>query len=211
LSADDDSQAGESEATEGQADHLRRLDNRLDGIYDYVESLEETIANQSAEIQRLREELEQEREARQRAEADLKRDIRDLDDRTDIQRFVERAESANGEQRSMALLQHLKRKALKRQRDGREPIAMMDHAAADEALHYPEVDRTTIYSDMRRVTRWVSDDEMCWYDSGELWLDLSVESSTLPRPDEICGASTTGPTGVSGETTGNQPENQTPR
>lgn len=178
MSADDDSKNPESEAQQGQ-DAITRLEDRLDLVVEFYGELEERLGQAQAERAQLREELEAEREARKQAEAALHDRVDAVEEETDLLRLVDRVDGATGKQRSSALLQHLRRKAQQRQRDGREPVAMLDKDSATEALHHPDIDRTQFYKDMERVTRWFDDSGICWYDSGELWLDLTSTDGKL--------------------------------
>lgn len=202
MAPDDGSKDPEPEGPPGQPEHDQvedAIDSRLDGIVEYVESLEEsidglrqTVVQQDCELERKEERIiELEQEFRDR--------IEELEERTDMLRLVEQADAADGKQRSQALLQHLKRKAQSRQRDGHDPVAVIDAEAAEEALHHPDVHRTTIYSDMERVERLIGDKQACRYKDGELRLDLTGD--TDQHSLDICGSSTTETTGVTGEPT----------
>lgn len=172
MSADDDSRnPGESEASTGQAD-LAQLEDRIDLAVEYIGELEERLGHAEAERDQLREELEAERQARQEAIAALRERISDVEAWTDMRRLVERVDGATGKQRSMALVQHLQRKAVQNERNGKRPRARLNKESAEEALHHPDIGRTQVYKDMQRAAGWFPKD-VCWYDSGELWLDTS--------------------------------------
>lgn len=151
------------------------LTQRLNAMRRRMEALE-------AENQELRDavaELQQTHETRDAVIQRHTERLDDLDRRTDLLQLVEQTDDMTGEQRSAALLQHLKRKAENRADD--EPSrAAVDHGEAEEALHYPDVERTTIYRDMERCERLVGDDNVCWYDDGELVLNLDVDEATQP-------------------------------
>jgi hypothetical protein len=54
---------------------------------------------------------------------------------------------------------------------------------AEAALHHPDVDRTTIYDDMRRAVRLVDNKNVLWYESssgGASRLKLDLEAGELP-------------------------------
>lgn len=187
MSADDDSKNPESEASTGQPDRLTLVESRIDSNVEYVERLEERLgqeeAKRHAEIESLREELTAEREARQ----DLAERVAELEDATDLLRLVDRVDAADGPMRSAALLQHLRRKVKRRQRDGNDPVAEVDREAAKEALHHPNIHRTTLYSDMERVAGWFNNG-VCRYADGRLRLDLTDTRGELPHPTKSVDA-----------------------
>jgi len=130
---------------------------------------EELLYKDIAALEERVEELEA-----QLAQVEALRDrVDEIDARTDIMQLVEDSDDLDGEARSIRLLQHMQRKA---SRNNLSRISLT-RDQADEALHYPDVDRTTIYSDMRRCTRLVCDDDICWYnstDTSELFLDVAA-------------------------------------
>lgn len=105
------------------------------------------------------EELEDEVERLQR----LEERVAEIDARTDMLQVVEEADQMDGEQRSITLLQHMHRK-LQRNADDRVHLTRDE---AQEALSYPDIHRTTYYSDMRRCADLVGDDDICWYDDSD--------------------------------------------
>lgn len=208
---DDGAEDRGPEGANGQA--MMRLESQVDGILDRVEILEKRVADLEDENENLRDERDAERRQRKELERELKTKIGELDDRTDMMRYVEDSENSSGERRAVALLQHLRRKAGKKRREGGDPKARVDRDQAASALHHPEIDRTTYYDDMRRVTRFVGDNDVCWYDDGELYLDLSNGTVRLPKPRDrgrapqtgdgagVCGGSTTDSTAEEGRDT----------
>jgi len=104
--------------------------------------------------------------------------VDDIDARTDIMQLVEDSDDLDGKGRSIRLLQHMQRKA---SRQNLTTISLT-RDQADEALHYPDVDRTTIYTDMRRCVRLLGDEAICWYegsdqgthDESEVYLDVTA-------------------------------------
>lgn len=89
--------------------------------------------------------------------------VDDLDARTDIMQLVDDSDDLSGKARSLRLLQHMQRKATRQSMDR---IALT-HGQAEEALHYPDLDRTTIYTDMRRCETLVEDDAIAWYETAD--------------------------------------------
>jgi hypothetical protein len=89
--------------------------------------------------------------------------VNDIDARTDMLQLVEDSDDLDARGRSIRLLQHMQRQA------GRNGLSRvrLDHEAAVEALHYPDLDRTTIYTDLRRCARLIGDQELCWYESAD--------------------------------------------
>lgn len=102
----------------------------------------------------------------------------DLERRTDMLQLVEDVDEMAAKQRSITILQHMHRKLLAS--DDLDAI----HLTKDDvetALHFPDIDRTTYYTDMRRCQRLVGNDDICWYkkasegdlDEAAVYLDLS--------------------------------------
>jgi chromosome segregation ATPase len=104
----------------------------------------------------------------------LQQRVAELDDRTDMLSLVEDADQADGQQRSAALIQHLVRAAQRREQRDEPPRQAVDRAEAEQALHYPDVDRTAIYHDMQRAERLFGDEAVLWYDDGELKINLEA-------------------------------------
>jgi len=89
--------------------------------------------------------------------------VDDLDARTDIMQLADDSDDLSGKARSLRLLQHMQRKAT---RQGMDRIALT-HEQAVEALHYPDLDRTTIYTDLRRCARLIGDQDICRYEKAD--------------------------------------------
>lgn len=159
-----------------------------------LEAYKKGLENAWEAIDGLKEQLGEERAERRRLQAeneDLRAEIERLDARTDLLRLVEQSDDMTGKQRSVALIQHLRR-AAERQRDrGRPAKSSVDRDDAESALQFPDVDRTTIYDDMRRAVRLVDNEAILWYESnsgGESRLKLDLEAGDLPS--EIVGQPT---------------------
>lgn len=161
----------ESDGDDGSVPNLAALQNRMDALRVKIGQLEDELAERDQRIDELEVALEEEREAR----ADLEERVADVEQRTDMLALVDRVDDLDGRQRSAALLQHLKREA--EAGDGPDR-ASLDRDAAERALQFPDVDRTTIYDDMARAERLVGDDAVCAYTDGTLRLDL--EAGELP-------------------------------
>jgi septal ring factor EnvC (AmiA/AmiB activator) len=156
-------------------------DGALEEVLTRVEAL-------STQLDDLREQLREERSRRQDLEDELgacgeridglEDAVTRLDARTDLLEIVESADEMGARQRSATLVQHLHRAAMARERRGEPPAAAVNRDEAEEALHYPDVERTTIYRDMERAARLVGDEDVLAYTSGELRLDLAA--GTLP-------------------------------
>lgn len=150
-----------SDLDNGPSAQILEFESRLDALSTQVSSLRDHLEQAQIERTELREEIEQLRAEK----AALQRQTEQLDARTDLLELVKNADTVDGEQRSIALIQHLKRAAeQKRQRD-QTARASVTHQEAKIALHHPDVDRTTIYDDMRRAARLVGDKHVLWYDS----------------------------------------------
>lgn len=158
---------------------IEDLTARLDALSTGHETLVE-------EVEYLQEQLQEEREERQQLASEnerLREEIGELRSRTDLLKLVENSDEMGGRQRSVTLIQHLRR-AAERERDrGQKAKASVNREEAESALQYPDVDRTTIYDDMRRATRLVGDEAVLWYESssgGGSRLKLNLEAGDLP-------------------------------
>ena len=150
---------------------------RIQALANKVGALEEELRDEQEARRDLQETVDEQRETIAR----LKRRVAELDDRTDMLSLVEDADKADGQQRSAALIQHLVRAAERREQRGEPPRQAVDRAEAEQALHYPDVDRTTIYDDMRRAERLVGDEDVLQYSDGELTINLeAADGGTLP-------------------------------
>jgi septal ring factor EnvC (AmiA/AmiB activator) len=153
-----------------------------------VQALESRLDALSTQVSGLREELHEERDERAELEDaladrderidELEAEIARLDARTDILEVVENADKMTGKQRAVTLVQHLHRAAKARERRDEPPAATVDRDEAEEALHFPDIDRTTIYRDMERAARLI-DGSALRYENGELRLDL--DAGSVPR------------------------------
>lgn len=153
---------------------VQALGARLDALSKQVSGLREELHDERDE----REELEDELTARDERIDELEAEVARLDARTDILEVVENADKMSGKQRAVTLVQHLHRAAKARERRDEPPAATVDRDEAEEALHYPNIDRTTIYRDMERAARLIDGDAL-QYTNGELRLDL--DAGSLPR------------------------------
>ena len=166
----------------------------LDELRAKVEGFRDGLRSAWEAIDRLEEQLEEERVQRRRVEAqneDLRDQVEHLAARTDLLRLVENSDKLTAKQRSVALIQHLRRAAEKQRDRDRQAKASMNREEAERALQYPAIDRTTIYNDMRRAARLVDNQDVLRYVSasgGESRLRLSLEAGRLPG--EITGQRT---------------------
>lgn len=109
--------------------------------------------------------------------ARLEARIDELEERTNLLALVEDADQLEAEQRSVAILQHMHRKIRHNDLD-RVSLTRDD---VKDALHYPDLHRTTFYEDMKRCQRLVGDEDVCKYvpreeshlDGAHVTLDLS--------------------------------------
>lgn len=156
-----------------------------------VETFRDGLASAWAEIDGLKEHLEEEREARQRLEEaneSLQEEIARLDARTDLLRLVESSDDMDAKQRRVALIQHLKQAAERNRSRDRDAKASVNRNEAEAALQYPDINRTTIYDDLRKAPGLVQDEDVLWYESssgGNSRLKLDLENCDLPG--EIVG------------------------
>ena len=153
---------------------VQELSARMDALSKQVSGLREELHDE----REVREKLEDELEARDQRIDELEAEVGRLDARTDILEVVENADKMSGKQRAVTLVQHLHRAAKARERRDEPPAATVDRDEAEEALHFPDIDRTTIYRDMERAARLI-DGKALQYRNGELRLDL--DAGTLPR------------------------------
>lgn len=159
---------------------LETYRNGLENAWDAIDELQEQLQEERKERKRLEEENE-----------NLRNEIERLDARTDLLHLVESSDEMDGRQRSVALIQHLQRAAEKNRERGREAKASVNREEAEGALHHPDVDRTTIYDDMRRAVRLVGNESVLKYESssgGGSRLKLNLEAGDLPA--EVAGQHT---------------------
>jgi predicted RNase H-like nuclease (RuvC/YqgF family) len=151
-----------------------RLDHdRLEDLEDNVHAALQGLKAAREENDELRSELEAAREQIEALESEVQR----LDARTDLLSLVDDIDGMDAKQRSTTLIQHLKR-AAERRRDRDQPAkASLNRDEAETALQHPDVDRTTIYTDMERAAQLVDDDDVLTYthSDGEKRLILSLE------------------------------------
>ena len=151
-----------------------------------LETFQEGLGNAWDAIDDLEEQLEEERAERRRLEEEnekLRNRLDELDARTNLLRLVENSDDLASDQRQIALIQHLKQGAERERERGREAKASVNREEADAALKYPDIDRTTIYDDMRRAAALVENDKVLRYESasgGESRLKLNLEAGDLP-------------------------------
>ena len=157
------------EEVEGQ---LNAIQDGHDNAWDAIETLQDELKKVRTEQRRLQE-----------SQDDLRDAVDHIDSRTDLLRLVENSNEMSGKQRSVALIQHLRRAAIRERERGRAAKASINREEAERALQYPDIDRTTIYTDMDRAERLVDDKEILWYEShsgGDSRLKLNLEVGELP-------------------------------
>lgn len=109
----------------------------------------------------------------------LYQELEEVKQRTDLLRLLEEDSKPSGEQAQAALVQHLYRKAKQREEKlGRRPTASLDREQAAEALHHPDVHRTTYNKWMQRAADRV-DSAALQYDDGRLKINL--QAGDLPE------------------------------
>lgn len=154
------------------------LQRRVEALSSLVDTVEEDLQDELDTLRAEREELAERVDELEQELREVRTDVDRLDARTDMLELVEQANEMNATQRAATLLQHLARAARRQHDRGGDRRAAVNRDEAEEALHYPDVERTTIYRDMERVARLVGDETICWYADGELRLDL--EAGDLP-------------------------------
>jgi len=151
-----------------------------------LETFQEGLGNAWDTIDDLEEQLEEEREERRRLEEEnekLRGEIERLDARTDLLSLVENSDEMTAKQRRVTLIQHLKKAAVRERERGRDAKASVNKDEAEAALRYPNIDRTTIYDDLREAPSLVGEKSVLWYESssgGESRLKLNLEKGDLP-------------------------------
>lgn len=136
-------------------------EDRIDDLEDGLDHLSDELIDIQLEYEA---ELEQQSatiETQQQTINRLKERVDELDERTDMLRVIEKADQSDYEQRTATLLMHLRRNVESEVDRGRDPIASLTKEDARHALHDPDIDRTTYYSDFERAVRWVGDTEIC--------------------------------------------------
>lgn len=167
-----------SEAPDAQSSAQSTPDG-FDG--DYVEFLHELVVDLRVEVDELKEETETLRDENDRLEERIESneaEIAALDERTDIMAMVEQSDDPSAKQRRSMLLLHMKQMAEQRAKSGKKRAYTVTQEKANEALHAPDIHRTTFYSDFRAIERWVGNKDVCEYipDSGgesRLKIDLT--------------------------------------
>lgn len=142
-----------------QAARLERQSQLVQQLVDQLEAAEE-------ERDDLREQLQE-----------VRADVDDIDQRTDLLRLVEESDDLAPEQRSAILVEAARKKAARRgRRDNDEPPRYaLTRDEGEAALHLPEdADRTIVYKDMDRAERLVGNTDLVAYQDGELVVDLTA-------------------------------------
>lgn len=147
---------------------VQTLRRRVDALSSQLETVRDDFAEEREQRLALEDEVKRLRDDKQQLEAR----VSDLEARTDMLRLVEEADELDYKQRRLALLHHLERKALEKADRPDEAVqnqckASIDHELAEEVLHYPDIDRTTLYNDMRKAAEMVGDGRVCWYDGSK--------------------------------------------
>jgi uncharacterized coiled-coil DUF342 family protein len=172
------------------------VQEELEELHAKVDTFRDGLRSAWDAIDDLEEQLQEEREERRRLEdenEELREEIERLHARTDLLRLVDNSDEMTGKQRSMTLIQHLKKQAETHRDRDREAKASVNREEAESALQYPNVDRTTIYDDMRRAARLVDNKNVLWYESasgGGSRLRLNLDAGDLPG--EVLGATEDG-------------------
>lgn len=152
----------------------------------YVDAVRTRLKNLEGEMDDLRGEVAEERRERKRLEEEneeLRQEVEELHGRTDLLRLVENSDEMDAKQRRVALIQHLQKAAERERERGRKAMASVNWEEALSALQYPDIDRTTVYDDLREAPRLVGNENVLWYESssgGESRLKLNLERGEVP-------------------------------
>lgn len=152
---------------------------RLEAHSKRMDALEDELDDVREERDALRDDVE----ALQEENEELREEIERLDARTDLLNLVENSDEMTAKQRRIVLIQHLKKAAEKERERGRDAKASVNKDEAEAALRYPDIDRTTIYDDLREAPDLVGKKNVLWYESssgGESRLKLNLEKGDLP-------------------------------
>lgn len=153
---------------------------------DFVEFLHDLIIKLETRMEGLEEENQDLREQLEQIESHHGQRIDELDERTDIMTLVEEAEDVAPKQRRTMLLLHMKKMAEDRAHNGKKKSFTVTQEQANEALHAPDIDRTTFYTDFRKIEEWVGNKNVCQYISdtgGESRLELDLTNGRLVDQD----------------------------
>lgn len=142
-------------------------DSLADHLMDDLVALEETV-------EQLEERLDSVDELEERIER--------LEERTDMLRRIEQADQADSDQRRAALWQH----CVKSAQHAQSKRVALNKDDVEEALHYPDIHRTTFYDDMQEVANQTAGD-VAQYVAGsqsqtgeaELRVDLTEVDETV--------------------------------
>lgn len=157
-------------------------DAQNDEEEDFVEFLHDLIIKLETRV----EDLEDDKRELREELAEHKARIDELDERTDIMTLIEEAEDVTPKQRRTMLLLHMKKMAEQRAKNGRKKSFTVTQEQANEALHAPDIDRTTFYTDFRKIAEWVGNKDVCEYISdtgGNSRLELDLTNGDLLDQD----------------------------
>lgn len=133
----------------------RRIDSRCEELETMIQQHEKRVRNTLIQGDDLREDV-----------LDLQQEVGELRSQLNLMELVENSDDLDHKQRRYVLFQHLKNLARKNQASGQGLRAAVDFEEAISALHHPEIDRTTVYNDLRKVADIAGDERVCWYESG---------------------------------------------
>lgn len=149
-----------------------QLEERVRDLEEKYEYVMEDMSALETLVEEFREEVEK--------VDSIENQVNDLDARTDMMRIVENADQLDAKQRSATILQHLQRAAKSNGEDGISK-AKITRDRVEEILHYPDVHRTTLYTDMERCVDLVGNKDVCSYDGGSpATLSLDLRNGGVP-------------------------------
>lgn len=166
------SPAGLKQYVVGLENRLDAHSTRLDDLHEGNEDLRARTEKLEAMNERLRDRNEE-----------LQDEINRLDARTDILQLAEGSDQMSPEQRSITLILAMKNAAENLgDKEGELRRAELAPDEVESVLRYPDLDRTTFYSDMRRAVRLVGNKNVLWYESGygDAKLKLDLEAGKIP-------------------------------
>jgi septal ring factor EnvC (AmiA/AmiB activator) len=176
----------QSDNHEQSAEDSEPSELTIEKLNDKIDSFQAGLQNAWDAIEELRgllDEASEERRHIKEEQQTLQHQLNEIDRRTDLLRLIENGEEVNGKQRSVILIQSLRRAAERKSDRGRKAKSSVNREEAERALGHPDVDRTTIYTDMQRAERLVGDQDIVQYvtnSEGETRLKMNLEAGELP-------------------------------
>lgn len=173
-------------------DKLDALEDRFDGLSDWVESLEGQLKDVRQENRELHDEVDRLDEENRKLRARLQ----EIENNNSLLEKAKQAELSSPEERAVACIQKLKNKA---DATGADRVAI-DQEAGWEAVEY-SVDRTTVYDIFRKAENILGRPDVLWYQSeprtSEKNSRLVLDRTEGDLPQSVAGHTVSGVRGAS--------------